>query len=250
MGKGIKRILEIISEAIFPSNIYCICCGSLIDSSRSYSLCDKCIRKFHWITGDTCSKCGKALPAEFHGNLCYDCMQHEHHFDRGYSCLTYGFYERQVMMDFKYNNKGYLGEKLGDILYDRISLENLEIDVIIAVPVSRKRLKKRGYNQSELMARRLGTRMNVAVDSKSLIRKMNTKLLRTMSPAEREIALKGAFGISPKANVKRKRILLIDDIYTTGATADACSKVLKDAGALEVVVLSLASGGNRKPEEN
>jgi predicted amidophosphoribosyltransferase len=71
-----------------------------------------------------------------------------------------------------------------------------------------------------------------------------------MSPAEREIALKGAFGISPKANVKRKRILLIDDIYTTGATADACSKVLKDAGALEVVVLSLASGGNRKPEEN
>jgi ComF family protein len=110
--------------------------------------------------------------------------------------------------------------------------------------------KKRGYNQSELMARRLGTRMNVAVDSKSLIRKMNTKLLRTMSPAEREIALKGAFGISPKANVKRKRILLIDDIYTTGATADACSKVLKDAGALEVVVLSLASGGNRKPEEN
>ena len=129
MGKGIKRILEIVSEAIFPSNIYCICCGSLIDSSRSYSLCDNCIGKFHWITGATCDKCGKALPEEFHGNTCYDCMQREHHFDRGYSCLTYGFYERQVMMDFKYNNKGYLGEKLGDILYDRISLENLEIDV-------------------------------------------------------------------------------------------------------------------------
>ena len=250
MGKGIKRILEIVSEAIFPSNIYCICCGSLIDSSRSYSLCDNCIGKFHWITGATCDKCGKALPEEFHGNTCYDCMQREHHFDRGYSCLTYGFYERQVMMDFKYNNKGYLGEKLGDILYDRISLENLEIDVIIAVPVSRERLKKRGYNKSELMARRLGTRMNVPVDSKSLVRKMNTRLLRTMNPAEREIALKGAFGISPKANVERKRILLIDDIYTTGATADACSKVLKEAGALEVLVLSLASGGNRKPEEN
>jgi ComF family protein len=154
------------------------------------------------------------------------------------------------MMDFKYHNKGYLGEKLGDILYDRISLENLEIDVIIAVPVSRERLKKRGYNQSELMARRLGARMNVPVDSKSLVRKMNTRLLRTMNPAEREIALKGAFGISSKVNVERKRILLIDDIYTTGATADACSKVLKEAGALEVLVLSLASGGNRKPEEN
>jgi len=250
MGKGIKRILEIIDESVFPSNIYCICCGSLIDKTRPYSLCDKCIRKFHWITGRTCNKCGKALPDDYRGKFCYDCMQREHYFDKGYSCLTYGYYERQVMMDFKYNNKGYIGNKLGDILYDRISLENLEIDVIIPVPVSRKRLQKRGYNQSEVMARRLGKRLDVRVDGKSLIRKKNTGLLRSMNPSERELALQDAFEVPGKAYVEGKRILLIDDIYTTGATADACSKVLKAAGALEVLVLSLASGGNRKSEHN
>ena len=250
MIKGIKKVWGIIDEAIFPSNIYCICCGSLIDSSRTYSLCDKCIRRFHWITGRTCDKCGKALPDTYHGNLCYDCMQRKHYFDRGYSCLTYGYYERQVLMDYKYNNKGYLGKKLGDILYDRISLENLSIDVIIPVPVSKARLRKRGYNQSEVMARRLASRMGVKVDGRSLVRKMNTGLLRSLNPAERELALQGAFEVVNESAVEGKRILLIDDIYTTGATADACSKVLREAGALEILVLSLASGGNRKPEDN
>lgn len=250
MGKGINRIIEVIDEAVFPSNIYCICCGSLIDKTRPYSLCDNCMGKFHWITGRTCDKCGKALPDNYRGTRCYDCMQREHYFDKGYSCLTYGYYERQVMMDFKYNNKGYIGNKLGDILYDRISLENLEIDVIIPVPVSRKRLQKRGYNQSEVMARRLAKRLDVKVDGKSLIRKKNTGLLRSMNVAERELALQDAFEVVMPSNVEGKRILLIDDIYTTGATADACSKVLKDAGALEILVLSLASGGNRKPENS
>lgn len=312
MNMGIRKIIEAVDEAIFPSNIYCICCGALIDSSRPYALCDECIRKFHWNTGRTCDKCGKALPDTYRGSLCYDCMEHSRSFTRGYSCLTYGLHEREVLMDFKYNGKGYLGKKFGEILYDRISCEDLLIDVIVPVPVSAARLRKRGYNQSAVMARRLAQLMEVPCDEKLLVRTRNTKMLRTLDPAERALALDGAFAIAgagrrtddtleaasagkrtdgtleiasagkrtdgtltaasagrrtddtgPTGHVEtaivadnastgilqNKRVLLIDDILTTGATADACSKVLMEAGADSVIFLSLASGGNWKPEQ-
>ena len=262
MKKIWVRIKETIAEAIFPSNIYCICCGSLIDKSRPYALCDLCVEKFHWITGRTCDKCGKALPDTYRGRLCYDCMRLEHHFDKGFSCLTYGLHEREVLLDHKYNGKGYLAEKFGDILYDRISCEDITPDVIIPVPISAERLKKRGYNQSALMARRLSKRWGIPMDEGVLVRKKDTTLLRSLNPADRRLMLEGAFeikGVKAAGGDKGRRgfrskmagkcVLLIDDIYTTGATVDTCTKVLKDAGAEKVYVLTLMSGGNRRPEE-
>ena len=257
-----KRIFETIrdgiAEAIFPSNIYCICCGSLIDRSRPYALCDLCVKKFHWITGRTCDKCGKALPDTYKGRMCYDCMRLDHSFDKGFSCLTYGLHEREVLLDHKYNGKGYLAEKFGDILYDRISCEDITPDVIIPVPISAGRLKKRGYNQSALMARRLSKRWGVPMDDSVLVRQKDTTLLRSLNPADRRLMLDGAFAVSRKGQASDRQtpdlrlvgkcVLLIDDVYTTGATVDTCAKVLKDAGADKVYVLTLTSGGNRRPD--
>lgn len=253
MKKGIKGELEKIKnevmEAVFPSNIYCICCGSLIDSTRPYSLCDKCVREIHWIGSRTCEKCGKALPETYRGDLCYDCMTYAHDFHKGYSCFTYGLHERELLFDFKYNNRRYLAGKFGDILYDRISCENIHPDVIIPVPVSRSRMKKRGYNQSALLAKRLSERWGVPADDGILIRKKDTPPLRGLSPAEREEKLADAFAVADgkTSKIAGKRVLLIDDIYTTGITADSCSRVLAAAGASEISLLTLASGGNRKP---
>lgn len=245
-----KKLIHTIDEAVFPSNIYCICCGSLIDKSRPYALCDVCMKKFHWVNGRTCSKCGKALPDTYRGELCYDCMTFGHSFEKGYSCLTYGLYERQVLLDLKYNGRGYLAEKFGDILYDRIACEDIHPDVIIPVPISAGRMKKRGYNQSALMARQLSKRWGVPIDESILRRQKETTLLRSLNPADRRLALADAFRVTADGNVRlrEKSVLLIDDIYTTGATADTCAKVLTDAGADKVYLLSLASGGNRKPD--
>lgn len=250
MNCGLEKLRDGILEVIFPSNIYCIRCGSLIDSTRTYALCDDCIRKLHWITGRTCDKCGKALPDAYRGARCYDCMTLQHSFTKGYSCLTYGLYEREILMDLKYNGKGYLAMKLGDMMYDRMMCEDLTPDVIIPVPTGRQREKKRGYNQAELLAKRLGKRWSVDVDTVSLCRKKETKPLRSLTPAEREAALAGAFSVEKKYRnrIADKTVLLIDDIYTTGATADACSCALLQAGAKDVYFLSLASGGNRKPD--
>lgn len=253
MNRGIREKLRNIknaaAEAVFPSNIYCISCGSMIDGTRPYSLCDKCVRKLHWTGERVCEKCGKALPDAYRGRLCYDCMIYSHSFEKGYSCLTYGLYERELLLELKYNGKGYLADKMGDILYDRISCENVQADVIIPVPVGRKRMKKRGYNQSALMAKRLSERWKVPMEAAALCREKETPLLRSLAPAQREEALDGAFSVTGSGceKISGKRVLLVDDIYTTGATADACSRALLEAGASAVLLLVLASGGNRKP---
>ena len=266
--------MRTLDEAVFPSGIYCISCGALIDASRPYSLCDDCVRKIHWITGEpredgspgTCAKCGKALNEEYHGGsagpagrLCYDCMERNHYFTRGYSCMTYGLMEREIMMDFKYHEKSYLGRHLGDILFDRMRPEidtGLQIDVIIPVPLSRDRMRKRGYNQTLMMARRMAERWEEyakpgapILEAGVLYRAKKTIMLRSLSPAERALALEGAFLVAEgtESRIIGKNVLLIDDIYTTGATADACSRALLEAGAKSVFMLSLASGGNRKP---
>lgn len=247
--ENLRKLKGIVSEAVFPSNIYCICCGSLIDGTRPYSLCDRCVRKIHWMGPHTCEKCGKALPDTYSGRLCYDCMVFRHDFSKGYSCFTYGLHERELLFDFKYNGKRYLAEKFGDILYDRISCEDIYPDVIIPVPVSRSRMKTRGFNQSALLAGRLSELWGIPADDKILIRQKDTPPLRGLAPAEREGQLADAFAVAAgKADkIKGKSALLIDDIFTTGITADACSRVLLKAGASDVSLLTLASGGNRKP---
>ena len=283
----IRDLLEEVTEAIFPSNIYCIVCGSLIDRSRTYSLCDECVTQMHWITGRTCSICGKALPDTYLGRdpdgrpVCYDCQMRAHDFTRGWSCLTYGLHEREVMMDIKYNGKGYIARKMGDVMFDRmetlieaaLSEGMLPFDVVIPVPVSKKRLVKRGYNQSELMARQFvrrwkdfareaetvtATGCDVArclcpvFETHVLVRQKETTMLRSLNPEERRLALHDAFAVEPalQHRIAGKNVLLIDDIYTTGATADACSRVLLDAGASAVYLLTLCSGGNRRPKED
>ena len=250
--KGILgRVTQAVSEAVFPSNIYCACCGKLIDATRPYALCDSCIRKLHWNNGRTCGKCGKALPETYRGALCYSCMEQKHSFRRGYSCLTYGLYERELILDYKYNGKGYLGKKFGEILFDKIRWENPEIDVIIPVPIHKKREQKRGYNQTELMAKRLADLWEKPMDPELLQRTRQTSLLRSLSPVERESALRGAFAVTERGALELpgKTVLLVDDIYTTGATIEECGRILLECGAAAVDFLTLASGGNRRPKE-
>lgn len=322
--QGIGSLLRGLDEAVFPSSLYCICCGAMIDDSRSYSFCDDCIRKFHWITGSTCEACGKALPERTVGcgvsevpadepsggdpprettstadrsaeagegarpRLCYDCMQERPLFTKGFSCVTYGLHEREIMMDLKYAGRGYIARKCGDMMFDRIegeitsgafSPEHGQIDMIVPVPIGSDRGRERGYNQSAIMATQLagrwrefarrwrettggseGLRAPVLYED-LLYRSRRTRKLRSLSPAERALELEGAFGVRSRYLERIKtgfaadppgtgaRILLTDDIQTTGATANACTKALLDAGASEVYFFSWASGGNRRPAE-
>ena len=230
-------------ESLFPSSLYCISCGCMIDSSRDYALCDRCLQRFHWVGEKTCAKCGKIL--------CYDCRQYERNFDKGFTCVQYGLLERGVLMDYKYKGKSYIGQKLGDVLYDRMRLENVEPDLVVPVPMFIKNRNIRGYNQAQVMAGRLAERSGTAFAPELLERTRKTAPMKGLGALERYENLKNAFAVSSKNHytIAGKRILLVDDIFTTGSTLDACSLVLKEAGAAEVYVLTFACGANIRPKE-
>lgn len=243
-------IIDKLLEVIYPSGIYCISCGSMIDSSRDYALCDDCLNEFHWVGEKTCAKCGKILEADYKHELCYDCREFDHEFDKGFTCVWYGLLERGVLMDYKYRGKPYIGRKLGEIMYDRMELEDVVYDLIVPVPMHRRRQIERGYNQAQVMAAEMAKRKGVTCASELLVRTRETAAMKGLGSFDRRENLKNAFAVSPKNHytIRGKAILLVDDIYTTGSTLDACSRVLKDAGASAVYVLTFACGANIPPK--
>lgn len=250
MGK-LSKIWDLAMESIFPSNIYCICCGSLIDKNRIYSLCDSCSTSIHWINGKACEICGKELPHNYHGARCYNCMVREHAFLRGCSTMTYGLMERQMILDYKYNGKGYMGIYFGDMLTDKLTSLVFPVECVVPVPIHKSRERSRGYNQTAIMAKRLCYNTGLNYRERGLVRIKETTLLRSMSPLERENTMRDAFAVTEyeKQYIDGMSILLVDDIITTGATADACAKTLLEGGAREVYLITLAAGGNKKPTE-
>ncbi|MCL1983687.1 MAG: ComF family protein [Clostridiales bacterium] len=239
-------ILKKLLELLFPSNIYCISCGSIIDSSRAYSLCDSCMRLFHWANGRTCEKCGKIIQESYPHEACSDCREHNHYFKKGYSCVQYGIYERDLLLAFKYGGKTYIGEKIADAMADRLRAENIEVDFTTAVPMHGKKKEKRGFNQAEIIASRLAPKLPAPYAGRVLVRTGNTVAMSRLSAEERRMNMENAFSMARGAEkmVAGKKVLLVDDIYTTGSTVDACSRVLLAAGAAEVRVITFAAGAN------
>ena len=243
------RLFEKIANCIFPSNIYCICCGSLVDETRSYSICDSCIEKFSWVGLKTCEKCGRILPAHEVHSMCSDCRSIERQFDRGYTCAKYGLYERALVMDLKYRDKSYIGINLGDVLTDRMLAEfEPEVllekyDAVIPVPSSKDRLNQRGYNQTEVMARRFCSNTGLVLDDHILKRIACTEAMKDLNRMQRYANVKGAFSVEEgrAPDIRGRNFLVIDDLMTTGSTLDECARTLKAAGALVVDVLTFAS---------
>ncbi|MBN7773858.1 ComF family protein [Clostridium aminobutyricum] len=235
-----KRSLELA----FPSSIYCICCGNLIDPSRIYALCDDCLQNLRWANERTCGKCGKALENERKNELCHDCQQNVHWFERGFTCMQYGTKEKEILHRFKFNGAAYMGSKLGKIMLDRILLEELKIDFVTAVPMHKKKQAKRGYNPAELMAKEVAKGLCVPYNGQVLKRNYYKAPMNKLDRNQRKLNLIDSYSASVLYDIHGKSILLIDDVYTTGSTADECSKALKEAGADNVFVLTLAAGVN------
>lgn len=245
-----KGILSSFGEGfldlIYPSNIYCISCGNIIDDSRPYSLCDACVRTLKWANGRTCRLCGKILQEDYAPDLCTDCEEAGHVFEKGFTCVEYGSAERELIHQFKYKDKAYLGRKLAEIMYDRIQPEGLKPDLILPVPMFRRKERKRGYNQAAVLAANLAKHMGLPCERKLLVRVVETEAMSRLGALGRRRNIREVFSV-PQGKAERlaeKTVLLVDDIYTTGSTADACTAALLEAGAARVFVFTFASGAN------
>lgn len=229
-------------QLFFPKT--CPICEEILDKHQE--ICKKCEKNLRYIEEPKCKKCGKPFePREPDSEIkeyCMDCVKKPHIYDFGMAVFQYSEELRESIYRFKYYNQrtyaGFYGKAMA--CYGR-QIRELGIQVLIPVPISRQRKTARGYNQAELMAWALGRELNLPVDSYSLIRKKNTLPQKELNEEERRNNLKNAFKIEENV-IKYKKVLLVDDIYTTGSTIDACATVLKQAGAEKVYFISLCIG--------
>lgn len=251
LGGEVNKYLSKLLDIIFVSNIYCIGCGAIIDKSRRYSLCNDCMENMSWTSAKTCEQCGRSLDASRMEKRCYFCRTANHKFDEGYPCTGYHERERKIISDLKAGKQAYIAGHLADIIFDKlISLDVLQdIDVLLPVPANVKNERKRGFNQSELIASRVSEKCaenvkGIQYCTDVLHRDNKGMQMKGQSSEERRINIKGQILLSEaKAHLVRgKSVLLIDDVYTTGATVDECAKVLKSAGATKVCFASFAIG--------
>ena len=230
-----------LTDFFFPPR--CALCDGLLKPSEQ-GVCKACMPDLKRIGQPYCMKCGKGLTKESE-TLCADCKMHTHVFESGRALFLYNDAMKKSIYRFKYDNRkeyaAFYGRAISDGLGDWI--RSLSPDCIIPIPLHEKRLKKRGYNQAELIGASLSTLVHVPLRNDLLIRCADTKKQKELNVSEREKNLKKAFKTTQN-NVKLDTVLLVDDIYTTGATMDAAAACLRAAGAGHVHSLALSIGRN------
>ena len=239
----IMELWSSLLDLIYPSNIYCINCGRPIDDGLPYSLCPFCVRHIQWANKITCGCCGKPMAAQSDTGLCSECAERQRSFDRGYTCAGYGMTERNLIHQLKYKDKDYLASHFAELMAERIVAEGLEPDLVTAVPMYKKKERRRGYNQAGLLAKSISLRLNKPIPD-LLIRVCDTPPMSGLGAAQRRKNVQGVFTAAKwvKENIYGKTVLLVDDIFTTGSTTEACSDVLKESGAHRVYVVTFAAG--------
>jgi ComF family protein len=210
--------------------------------SADFRICEACKKSFSKNNGLICKKCG--LPLKDGGEYCFVCGKNkkEYSFDVMRSAYLYEGALRKLILKFKYSARMFLSKDFGAEM-SKTAAENgfcETTDIIIPVPLNIVRRVKRGYNQSALLAGAVSENIKKPVLYNVLYRKKITKPQFKLSKAERAENIKNSFLVKNAGSIKRKNILLVDDIATTAVTASACAQALKSAGASKVAVITVA----------
>lgn len=231
-----------ISEIIFPS--HCLVCARII--SQNSLFCNDDWQELKFITDPKCKIC--SYPFEYnvatHQDLyCVSCLTKRPFYDRLVTIFSYNEQIKKAVACLKYNDATYLSKKFAELIFKKIKNEINNFDLIIAVPLHKKRLKKRKFNQSILLVQAI-VKYNKSLKfyPDLMIRTKYNHAQVGLSKKQREKNLVNAFQVRDKylSLIKNKKILLIDDVVTTGTTVNNCAKVLRKNGANEIVVLTIA----------
>lgn len=229
---------------IYPRNIYCILCNIPIDRDEKYSICHDCKMKLEFIRGRVCKQCGRSLDPLYIMDRCDECLDNPCFYKRAISCLEYDDLSKKIIFDLKYHKKRYISYHIAEIIYDRLKESDIYFDIIIPVPLYGDKERERTFNQASIIGKYIGRMVEVDVDDKTLIRARNTTSQNKLTKEERRENLDGAFDVINKNNIINKNILLIDDIFTTGATINECSRILLENRARNVYAATFATGRN------
>ncbi|KUO74757.1 MAG: hypothetical protein APF77_10870 [Clostridia bacterium BRH_c25] len=233
-------MIKWILDRLYPAKAKCNICGR----DGAGAACDICMASLDYLQGITCLHCGKQLNEQYRDSICPDCKAGVFYYNRAYSCFAYSGMGKELIYKLKYEGKSQLAKVIASLMEERLRDEGLKIDAIIPVPMHKKKLETRGFNQSYIIARELGERLRKPVID-CLERTKDTKKQYNLDRTQRYLNIVDAFSVGLMYNIdKYKSILLVDDIYTTGSTVNECSKVLKHSGAGTIYVITAATGSN------
>jgi ComF family protein len=220
-------------DFLFPR--FCVGCGK-----EGNFICQSCQAELPLIEAPVCQKCGKPLKNSARQLICSNCADWESGIDGIRSPFRFEGTIRKAVHEFKYRNLRAVAGLLAQLMGDYLTENSVPFDVIVPVPLHPKRLRERGYNQSLLLANELGKLTALPVNDNCLVRKIyNVPQAKTGSVEERRQNVIGIFSCVNE-DLLEKKVLLVDDVTTSGATLNACASVLKAGGAMSVWGLTLA----------
>ena len=237
---GLNRLSYSLFDLLFPRR--CAGCLSAWLLARQGFWCDKCLEQLLWIKSPLCPCCGRpflksSFPAD---HLCGECLLKAPPFSSARSAVQHSGLVRDRINQLKFGAKLYWVPPLAELLEKTVRGDRrITADYIIAVPLHTRRLRQRGFNQAALIAKALGRRISLPVRFDILSRSEWTEPQTRLSRQERLQNVKNAFLVIRPSEVKGCRILLVDDVYTTGTTLSECSKMLKKAGSAQVHALTV-----------
>ena len=215
-------------DALFPPR-----CGGCQADGMLW--CDACQANLEYVQPPTCDRCGEPHTI----GLCTKCRAQPLQIESIHSVVIFQDKIRHAIHRFKYERLSGLADPLGDLLATGWRAQQLVADWLVPVPLHAARQRERGYNQSELLARRLSQRIDVPYTATALSRTRLTAVQMTLDAAQRKANVAGAFATSD-GRMRGARVVVIDDVCTTGATLDACAAALFVMGAASVVGLTVA----------
>ena len=240
-----QTIIDFCVELLYPKR--CVACDKvLLNIEKERGFCQACASKVKLVGPDYCLKCG--TPIYNKEELCHNCKIMKHSFEQNKGIFQYTGSMKDGMYRFKYFNRRCYGRIFADHAVKCYGgwLKEMGIEAIVPVPMYKAKERRRGYNQATVFARALGKKINIPVYESIVVRQTDTVAMKQLNQLKRKKNLLKAFTTS-KNIVQFRKVLLVDDIYTTGTTLDEVSKALKDGGIKEVYGLCVCIGEMQRP---
>lgn len=238
-----RRFFSGALELVYPR--HCLVCHDILVFGSEHWLCKSCHHEHPVLRESLCIKCGQPL-AEDGDRYCYDCHRIRHYFKEGRALWVYEGEVKERIKDLKYSYKTYYGRIFGQLMADYFqSYLMWPIDMVVPVPLHKKKLRKRGFNQVDLICKDFTKQTGLSYRPDLIVRHKYSRPQKALTDDERRENVINAFKCresTHKYDIMDKSILIVDDIYTTGSTVDGIAQILMEAGAKEIYCLTVAIG--------